>query len=583
MDDMEKLSRAYNDGSFDPFITRIRFPYLKRMQPGMEIRFDFPITAIVGPNGTNKTTILRALESCPAGKSLSDYWFETSLDTIDTSRGAPRYIHEYRVPSGKMAEVRKMRIKREDRKAEYFEPTRPRKIDSMREMPERCSEDEPYRTDDRWKPIPKDVVYLDFRAQLPAYDILMSFDWRYGFPDVDAKKKLVRNTSRHLKAAMEQLSHSRHYRGREKLLRPVEDLGKDEVEAIGSILGKDYKRIRLVQHEFYNCFGWTAVLETEGLEYSEAFAGSGEFAVTMLVHAVKKANKKSLILLDEPETSLHPGAQKGLVSFLARETLVNKHQVIMSTHSAAMIEGLPNKARKLLASDSLTGEVFLAAGSTSIEESFVRLGATYGKRMILVEDRLAAEIVLAAARKEGDAFLQTIETVVIPGGAGTLRTREAVACAMKDDACIIIFDGDQRLSEALLEREIADGELENELHKFGISDRHLYLNGGMDGGQQQLFKTRRKVLNWFKTHIGFLPESDCPENLILMMGNEEPKPTPDEAKSYWEAVAKKQLGKSESEGVTSDNIFQVQQEYLASFEDGECFKSVLCELRRLLG
>jgi hypothetical protein len=47
---------------FDPYISHIRFPHYKNLAPDLKIDFDFPITALVGPNGTNKSSILRAIQ-----------------------------------------------------------------------------------------------------------------------------------------------------------------------------------------------------------------------------------------------------------------------------------------------------------------------------------------------------------------------------------------------------------------------------------------------------------------------------------------------------------------------------------------
>lgn len=581
-DVFEKLESAFNNSAeFRPYIQKISFPKIKMLQPGMEMTFDYPITAIVGPNGANKTTILRAMEACPEGKSLSDYWFDTNLDVIDESNGTPRYFYEYSpYELDKTLQVMKARVNRAGRKSDYFETSRPRPKDGMRKMPPMHADDMPYRTTDRWKPIKKNVVYIDFRAQLPAYDIFMNFDWRNGKASLDDKKGLVRKTSGHLKDVLDDLASEKSYYGREKLISPAEELPEGEVETIGRILGKSYSRIRLVCHEFYMCYGWTAVLDSDDLEYSEAFAGSGEYAVIRLVHSVDNACEKSLILLDEPETSLHPGAQKELMKYLANESLKKKHQIVMSTHSPSMIEALPNQARKLLAVNKSLSYVYLASGASSLEESFVRIGASFGRNKILVEDMLAKEIVLAAARGAGDAYLQTIDLVSMPGGVSGLL-RACIACAMMGEECIVLLDGDQRPEKPLSEG-VRDSDLEEELESVGITDSLLIRDGGSGDSEAQLMASRRKVHDWFKSHVGYLPSEECPENLLIEMSGESPKPSPREAKEYWVAYAKTQLGKSESEEVDSQEILYSLKFILASFErDHPCFVEIREEIGRL--
>src|SRR5690606_39346468 len=67
--------------------------------------------------------------------------------------------------------------------------------------------------------------------------------------------------------------------------------------------------------------------DLKNINYSEAFAGSGETAIVILVHKIFNATNESLILLDEPETSLHSGAQKRLMSFLIEQCIKKKHQI----------------------------------------------------------------------------------------------------------------------------------------------------------------------------------------------------------------------------------------------------------------
>src|SRR5216683_7769739 len=53
---------------FEPYISHIRFPHYKNLAADLRIDFEFPITALVGANGTNKSSILRAIRARPATK-----------------------------------------------------------------------------------------------------------------------------------------------------------------------------------------------------------------------------------------------------------------------------------------------------------------------------------------------------------------------------------------------------------------------------------------------------------------------------------------------------------------------------------
>ncbi|MBO3752791.1 AAA family ATPase [Streptosporangiaceae bacterium NEAU-GS5] len=95
-------------GKFEPYIPYIRFPHFRNLVDHTEIEFTYPVTALVGPNGTNKTAILRAIQGCPGSKNMGKYWFSTSLDPIGPN-DRHRCIHGYCAPSaGTVVEVVKI-------------------------------------------------------------------------------------------------------------------------------------------------------------------------------------------------------------------------------------------------------------------------------------------------------------------------------------------------------------------------------------------------------------------------------------------------------------------------------------------
>lgn len=52
--DFSTLEQFVEQDLIEPFIRQIRFPRLKNLVDGTELVFDYPITALIGPNGTNK-------------------------------------------------------------------------------------------------------------------------------------------------------------------------------------------------------------------------------------------------------------------------------------------------------------------------------------------------------------------------------------------------------------------------------------------------------------------------------------------------------------------------------------------------
>ncbi|MFJ4998644.1 ATP-dependent nuclease [Microbacterium sp. NPDC088619] len=586
-DTFDQLANFVPNNVAEPLIRSVRFPRFKNLSDHLTLTFDFPITALIGPNGTNKSSILRAIQACPDQYNIGDHWFDTPLDPIgrnDEGKADPhRYIHTYRTPSGRVAEVLKVRVDRKDRGPDYFETSAPRRRDRMAAMPGLTSDkDSGVYTKTRWRPIQKEVVYLDFRQELPAYDILMHFAFVGQNADIDSKKARIRRSGGHVAAALENLESSHSWHRRERILEAAEELSDKELRALNLILGREYNSVRLLKHEYFGVAGYTASLATKKMEYSEAYAGSGEYAALMIVRRIARANPRSLIVLDEPETSLHPGAQRELMRFIARECLEKKHQVIMATHSPAMVAELPDCARKLLDTHPSTGKVEVVSNSASVSESFSRVGSDLSGRSIVVEDDLAREFLLRAARAEGTDFLNGLSITIVPGGADTILQRLIPVEAQMNSLVVVILDGDKRPTDATSEASIlSDEQLQGVLDQINIPTSVLIRDGGNGAQDTQLSSARRRTLSWVNERLDYLPTRLNPECLLLEMLGESIT-DPELGKQEWVARASVEFDLLPSEAPNAADILATQRAALARVAtDHELFLELRGELRRL--
>lgn len=55
---IDSLQKMYEQGQFAPCLDYIRFPAYKKFSADSRIDFKFPITALVGQNGSNKSSVL---------------------------------------------------------------------------------------------------------------------------------------------------------------------------------------------------------------------------------------------------------------------------------------------------------------------------------------------------------------------------------------------------------------------------------------------------------------------------------------------------------------------------------------------
>lgn len=567
----DALTQKFSSNSDASFIREIRFPEFRNLEPGMKIEFTHPVTALVGPNGTNKSSILRAIQACPRGFDLGTYWFETELDHIAS---ATRYIHRYLLPSGNSAEVIKVRTAHKGRRHDYFETDNPRTSDRMEPMSamvDTPTSDQAYRGKTRWQPAPiPSVTYLDFRQELPAHNIALYFEQPETAKErrdrsntqlslADTKKARIRKRSKYVRKALDGLSSKHFHYGRNRILQPAYEMSALELESVAAVTGRVYSRIRIVGHDYFGFVGSTVQLHTTDMKYSEAAAGSGEFASIMLIRELYKAPKNSLILLDEPETSLHPAAQVALTNLLIDHSLRYGHQVVLATHSPSIIDQLKSPSIKVLDTDRSTGKVRVIRDRALPSEAFNRIGASFKRPTILVEDRLAAEFLKRAARIRGSGFLNSFIVEHPPGGESVLRKSFMTTIPLTGGKAAVVLDGDQRPSGKL------DPQATNEsvFGFFGIKIRDVPRDSSPNPGASA---AADRVADWCREHVCFLPGDGNPEQLLVKITSGQSL-SPADAKRHWADVTKDNLRLLNEEAETSDQIFQTQIRALASVSD----------------
>jgi len=118
-----------------------------------------------------------------------------------------------------------------------------------------------------------------------------------------------------------------------------------EVASIKRILCKEYQRCGRAISGAHSLHGaWQA----RNLSYSSFNMGAGEDSCFALVEVMHALPEGGLLLVEELETGLHPGAQIRLVEEL-KQIAWSKHvQVITTTHSEHVLSSLPPQGRVLL-------------------------------------------------------------------------------------------------------------------------------------------------------------------------------------------------------------------------------------------
>lgn len=506
---LAQIHEMKDRNAFRKYIEYIRFPYFRNLEKDTRIDFDFPLTVFVGQNGSGKSSTLHALFGAPRGVSIESYWFSTAVDPIEeVSLGGDRhcFIYAYKDRTSNL-EVLKTRI-RNASNPDYWETSRPVAGYGMQIL----------SGGRRNPPLEKNVVYIDFRSELSAFDKYFYFRTPNLTARIRSKQDFLRKYSRFLRQIIDDPTLIiRRYNTPQNF--PLRQLLPNELESISFILGKRYIAGQLIEHKLFQDWGFSVVFQTPHHSYSEAFAGSGEMAVVRLVLKVLDAERYSLILLDEPEVSLHPGAQKRLMQFLLWQIKQKQLQVVISTHSPNIIEGLPPNAIKVFS--QMPDGRFNVKSEITPNEAFYHLELSNpSKKTIIVEDNTAKMIVDEVLKALGEDIASQFEVTFYTGGQSVLKCNFISIYSQESlSNKFVLFDGDQRKPHFDPD-SVAMAEHTNERFRQEITNQtgcdvefRPDGNSASGGNTEQEKLLREKYLKYYLNHVFYLPLM-IPEDII---------------------------------------------------------------------
>lgn len=514
---LQQVGRLRPGRPLNKFIGEIRFPNFKNLAPGTRVTFDHPLTVLVGANGCGKSSILQALYGTPMGYSTGDFWFSTELDPIQEGGGLgpPRFIYTHWNSSTEaFVETRKARVKSLDR-LDYWEPTKIVRGDGMTPLPRGPRPEG--AASDRWLPVERQVVHINAKAEISAFDRYFYFETGQ---TREVKHRAMLREAHRLKWVLDTGRTDWVLYGKQRVFEN-RSLTSEELSTVSFVLGHEYRSATLVRHTLYPGYRGqdiSVLFEKPSHRYSEAFAGSGEVAVVSSVIKILAAEEYALVLLDEPETSLHPGAQRRFLEFLLTCIKQKNLQIIVSTHSPEFVDGLPERAIKVL-EVTPTGQVTVAASASPLV-AFNRLGSARHDRLrVIVEDELARQIVEVSAELLDVGEREALEVVVVPGGAEMILGHYVPAAIASNDRTFVLLDGDKTFATPLPDPASIpaseDGNLSGiVLASVGVEPR-LYLSGGSDPNlPRRRSAAQREYLNWLRERLRFLP-CETPEAIVV--------------------------------------------------------------------
>jgi predicted ATPase len=352
---------------------------------GELVEFRYPIVAIAGENGSGKSTVLKAAASAYRSKD------------VDRFLQAKNFYPDDFFPNTPWETVSGVSIGYKFRQGDStVENTLRKPTKRWRGMPER-----PERS----------TFFLDISRTQPI-DTLIG----YG--------KIAKEAT---------------FRGDEV------ELHESSRTLLARVLGRSYESGKIITQEGKK----VGVLGHEGKIYSNFHQGAGEDATTDLVALLYDVPRNSLVIIDEVESSLHPRAQRRLMTELLHLSLEKRLQFVLSTHSPYVLEQLPTEARIYIETGT-RGKRNLLYGITPEFALSLMDDMDHSELTLYAEDERAAHMVdrLISVHKPD---IRRRVSIVAVGPASTIAVLGHIASEGKfNRPAIGILDADQNESAGCL-------------------------------------------------------------------------------------------------------------------------------------
>ena len=474
MSDIDVVKNMFERGIISCRLSKLSITKCKRFKEKADFNFIFPLTVLVGQNGSGKTTVTRAIKLLKSNYEPQCEFFETEID----DGGFANARFDYIVDGHKLA---------------YQHTVKPRKWNLEGDLPQRVS-----------------ITSIQTKSFVGGIEKSFLYDNIAKSARREDQVDYVQKQAHKIQQEPQEGSSKRRY-----------SMTKNEIEVVNRILDSHYQAIEIIRHKFFRGTWATNILFQNESSFCEYNSGSGEFLVATIVREVEKAQNNSIVLIDEPEVSLHPRAQYRLVEYFF-DAIKRKHiQMIITTHSEHIVELLPKEAVICLRKNE--GETYVQQNVIP-ELAFLEIGSPIiNRKRIIVEDEMAKRIVEKVLEEEGLNELVSVE--FYPGGCSNLKKYTILTFARTNiKSQYVLFDGDQ-FNEAVpdfgsvLERDKTISYYKDQFRRI-VGMRSSTMDWGLDANpdegrlnEEQEKNQIENYLLFYKSNVFFLPEV-IPEDII---------------------------------------------------------------------
>ena len=222
------------------------------------------------------------------------------------------------------------------------------------------------------------VVYMPTEINFEKVNkVDNTFNFTPGFQNI-----IDQNMTKNIPSLIATKINKEIFRNRNKTIGEVIDNVCNDINAIFSVMDLDVKLVGLSEDNDTR----PVFMNSLGKEFDITGLSSGEKQLFLRALALKFLNvNNSVILIDEPEISLHPQWQKKIIDVY--ESIGDNNQLIIATHSPHIIGDIESKQLRVIKRDK--------SGISIVDNS--ELSETYGKS---IGDILSTTMHLDSLRNE---------------------------------------------------------------------------------------------------------------------------------------------------------------------------------------
>jgi hypothetical protein len=167
--------------------------------------------------------------------------------------------------------------------------------------------------------------------------------------------------------------------------------------------------------------------------------GYGEGRSQYLINQLELLDDKALVLIEEPETSLHQSAQYEFGRYLVDVSIRKGHQIFLTSHSEWILNALPPASIMYL--NKGESGIDIIPGLTPIQARSLMTQGHSKALTILVEDNFAKAILGEILRRTDPNFLTTVGIHAVGGADEITKT---IRSLQDSGICMAaVLDGDQ--------------------------------------------------------------------------------------------------------------------------------------------